>query len=59
MFERFQKMIEEQIRQHVEEMWTVTTELNGNCELIERAVLKGHPLEVIKGERGVYQLNLN
>lgn len=59
MFERFQKMIEEQIRQHVEQSWSVTTHVNGNGRLIDVARLNGQPLEVINGQLGTYQLNLN
>lgn len=52
-------MVEEKLRQIVSEMWNITTELNGNGELIERAVMKGKPKEVIKGQYRVYDLNLN
>ena len=58
-FERFQRKVEERLREIVSEMWNITTELNGNGELIERAVMKDKPKEVIKGELGVYQMNLN
>lgn len=50
----------DKIRQYVEQTWHITNEVGEGGTLFQRAILKGHPFEVIAlDEVRVYQFNLN
>jgi hypothetical protein len=53
------RRLQEQIRTHVEQMWTITEEVSERGELFQRAVLKGHPLEMVHTDNQIYTFNLN
>lgn len=55
----FMREFERQIEDHVRQMWNVTEEVSDNGQLFTRAILKGHPLEMIHAGDKVFQLNLN
>lgn len=55
MYERFQKQLEA----HIEQMWNINEEVSESGHLFTRARMKGHPMEIINSESGVFELNLN
>ena len=55
----FMREFEKEIQQHIEEMWNISEEVTETGSLITRARMKGHPMEIINAETGVFQLNMN
>lgn len=57
--ENLSDMVREKLMEQIRKSYDITTEINGNGILIERAVAKRFPYEVIQGELKVYQHFLN
>jgi hypothetical protein len=50
---------EKEIQEYIAQTWDVNDEVTETGSIITRARMKGHPMEVINGETGVFQLNMN
>ena len=47
------------MQDYLERMYDITTEVAPDGNLYERYILRGHPLEVIRKDNKVFELNMN
>jgi hypothetical protein len=59
MSEEFMKEFGDRLQEHIEQLWSITQEVNPDGEIFTRAVMKGHPLEMIHIDSKIFTLNLN
>lgn len=59
MNEDFLNQMSQAMQEYIERMYDVTTEVSTEGNLYERYRLRGHPLEIIRKDEQVFELNLN